>query len=1100
MTLLVTVLVCRVMGQSDVGRISGVITDASGASVPACTVEATNVSTKYTQTVRTDDTGVYIFASLPVGTYDLHALHSGFRTVEQLGVVLDASSQRSINFKLEVGAISESVSVLASAEQVQTTSGDINRVISDTQVSQIALNGNNYAQLLRLIPGVMATDTNPFGMALSTTTQRVNGVRTMSMNWMVDGTLNQDVGVSINQVVSPNVDSIAEVIVNTSSYSAEFAGHSGAVVNVVGKSGTTTYHGSLFEYVRNNLFDARSFFAAKVEPLRFNDFGWTLGGPIYFPGKWNSDKSKLFFFASQEWKYSHQALTQVDVVPTLAERQGNFQSDNLAAPADPNTKAPYPNRIVPRTAWSHNGPLLLNAYPLPNFTGSGGNYVVTGENIFDPRSDLVRIDYYLTPKLQLLYRWTDATNKVVQAFYGNNLGTSSGQRTRPGYLTSLSLSQIISPTMLNYFTFNVTSDYIHGAIVGDQMSRAITGVNFPLIFPYNRSNIIPQLSISGFTPINVYDRVQQGFGYFTWRDDLSKVVGSHTFKFGLQIARGRRNQDTKAHDEGTANFSTSAKLTSKNVLADVLLGNFYTFTQDEKDTFFYDRWNEYDLYAQDSWKVNRRLSMEFGLHYNVYPPYVNYQGNSATFVPRLYSAANAPVVSRADGSIVANTGVPYNGISILGCQFPSAANGRLPEYNDPSLKGLFHCLPRGGNYTNWNDWGPRVGLAYDPFGTGKTAIRTGFGVFYDHTAPDDSAGITAMPPFQTSAKVFNGNIDNPGASATQQFPANLTAWPLLRKDPSIMTWNFGVQQQLPQSVILEVNYVGNVGRHLVRTLNINQLPLGTLLPPNNTVNPNALNPYRGYGTISFYDNGDNSNYNALQVAASRRMTKGLSLGISYTFSKTLDASGGGPNDTGMPQNSYNARPDYGLSDIDRRHVFNINYIYELPFFERQANAIIRNTLGGWEIAGVTSFQSGAPLSITVPVDAAAIGVSLSRATLTGDPNLPPDERTPARWYNTSVVVPPSQMTPGQFGNSGRDILTGPGFQEWDLSLLKNFAMAEKWRLQFRAEAFNVPNHANFSSVGTSATFTSSGQPSGNFGAVSGSGPGRTLEFGLKMTF
>jgi hypothetical protein len=1088
-------------GQSNVGRISGTVTDMSGLAVPGSKVEAVNVSTGISQSVQTDDGGLYVFASLPAGAYNLIIERPGFRRSEQRGVVLDASSQRSIDFKLEVGAVSEAVAVSATAQQVQTNSGEVGSVLNDRQVSQIALNGQNYGQLLRLLPGVMAMDTNPFGMQLSTTTQRANGVRTMSIEFMVDGTRNFDPGVAINQVLNPIVDTIAEVRVSRSSYSAENAGRSGASVNVVGKTGTNAFHGSLFEFLRNDAFDARSFFATRVEKLRFNDIGGTVGGPVFIPKKWNTNKEKAFFFVGREWKHTHQSTTNVNLVPTLAEREGNFQSSTLAAPVDPTSKTPYPNRTVPASVWSHNGPLMLAVYPAPNFAGPGGNYVFPGMNIFDPSSLMVRSDYYFSPKLQLAYRWASSSNKVVQPFGGGPLGIGPGSRNRPGSLESLSFSDTISPTTLNYFTFSSTTDRIHGDIIGAQQSEAVTGVNVPLVFPSNRSKIMPQMIVAGFASITTYDRNQGNNEYLMWRDDFTKVMGPHTLKVGAQIARGDHTQDTKAHDEGTATFNTSALRTSGNAIADVLLGNFQTFAQDEKDTYYYLRITEREFYAQDSWKVTRRFNVELGLRYSVWPPYVNIQGNTGTFAPNLYNPANAPVVSRADGTIAANTGVPYNGISFFGSSFPSWAKGRLAQYGVTSLQSLFHGLPQGGSNTNLNDWAPRLGLAYDPFGTGKTAIRAGFGLFYDHIGSDYNMNLSAMPPFQNSASIFNGNIDNPAGGASNAVPPNLALWPLRIKDPSMMTWNFGVQQELPGNIIVDANYVGNVGRHLQRNLNENQLALGTLLGTNSTANPNALRRYLGYANITAFDNGDNSSYNALQVAVNRRVGKGVSFGVSYSFSRTLDTSGGGSNGISAPQNSYLANADYGLSDIHRKNVLNFNYIYELPFFARYSNPVVRKALGGWEVAGVTSFQSGAPYSVTVPKDVAGIGVASTRASVNGDPNLASDQRTLTRWFNAAVFLLPAQMTPGQFGNIGRNILIGPGFEEWDLSLIKNFSFAnEKVHFQFRAEAFNILNHANFSSIGTSATFSASGAPSGTFGAVTGAGPGRTLEFGLKFWF
>ncbi len=366
---------------------------------------------------------------------------------------------------------------------------------------------------------------------------------------------------------------------------------------------------------------------------------------------------------------------------------------------------------------------------------------------------------------------------------------------------------------------------------------------------------------------------------------------------------------------------------------------------------------------------------------------------------------------------------------------------------------------------------------------------------------DSSFGITAIPPFVSVANIFDGNIDNPAGGARRNFPSNLAYWPLYVPEPRIITWSFGVQRELPHNIILETNYVGTSGRHLERTTNINQLPAGTRLnPPASSTNVNALRRYRGYADITARDQADNSIYNGLQVSANRRMRSGLSFGASYTFSRTLDTTGGGSNTTGLPQNSYDARPDYGLSVIHRKNVLNFNYVYDLPFFARHPNALARQALGGWSIAGVTSFQSGAPNSVTVPVDVARIGASSTRASVNGDPNLSKGQRTLARWFNAEAFLAPERMVQGQFGNSGRNVLIGPGFQVWDASLLKNFSFRDKARLQFRAESFNLMNHPNFTSINTSVRFDSQGRPTQNYGAVTGAGPGRVLSLGLKLIY
>jgi len=383
--------------QSNVGEISGQVSDASGAAVPGCAVTATHTQTGFKRTVLTQENGIYVFAALPEGKYNVVAEKQGFRASEQTGVVLDAATRRNIDFRMEVGALTESVSVSAAVEQVQTASGDATRVISDRQLSQVALNGRNYSQLLRLIPGAIATTLDPFGLALSTTGQRINGIRSDSIVFNVDGAENMDNGGNSNAAVNPSADAIAEVKILTSGYSAEFGGRSGALINVVTKSGTREFHGTLFEFVRNDFFDARSFFARQVDPLRFNDFGYTLGGPVYIPKKWNVDQQKLFFFLSQEWKYSHTGSTRVNNVPAATERGGDFRASTLAAPIDPLNGQAFPDRTIPASRFSRDGPRLLIPLPEPNFGGPGGNYVATGVSQTDPRELLLRFDYNLSP-------------------------------------------------------------------------------------------------------------------------------------------------------------------------------------------------------------------------------------------------------------------------------------------------------------------------------------------------------------------------------------------------------------------------------------------------------------------------------------------------------------------------------------------------------------------------------------------------------------------------------------------------------------------------------------------------------------------------------
>jgi Carboxypeptidase regulatory-like domain/TonB-dependent Receptor Plug Domain len=1082
-------------GQVNVGEISGQVSDPTGAAVPGCAVTATHTQTGLKRAVVTQDNGVFVFAALPEGKYNVVATKEGFRTSEREGVVLDAASRRTVDFRMEVGSLTESVSVSAAVEQVQTASGDATRVISERQLSQVALNGRNYSQLLRMIPGAVATTLDPFGLALSTTGQRINGIRSDSIVFNIDGAENMDNGGNSNAAVNPSADAIAEVKILTSGYSAEFGGRSGALINVITRSGTQQFHGTLFEFVRNDFFDARTFFSRQVDPLRFNDFGYTLGGPVFIPKKWNTDKQKLFFFLSQEWKYSHIGSTRVNLVPTAAERSGDFRASTLAAPVDPLTNAPFPDRTIPASRLSRDGPRLLTPIPLPNFGGPGGNYVATGVSRTDPRELLLRFDYNLSPKTQINYRWVHDEWDILDAFQGGNLGIVPGGRPRPAYVTVIDTSHIFSPTTMNHLSFSLSHDIIVGHPQNDVLKRTTLGVTFPELLPGNRFGIVPDLSMTGFAGYNGGDRIKKNNSIFMWRDDFSKVLGSHSLKAGLHVQRSRTDENIRFNDQGAVSFTTSARLTTRNVIGDVLLGNFQNYTESGADADYWGRFNEVDGYLQDSWKVTRRLTIEMGVRYNYIPPFYNQLGNTSTFLPSLFDPRKAPAISQADGSITPGTGDPYNGLAAFGSAFPDKAKGRITAASDPSLQRLFAGLSRGAYDTNYADVGPRFGFAYDPFGRGQTSVRGGFGIFYDRTPTNVLINPSGNPPFNVTSSIFDGNIDNPSGGTERNFPSNLTMLPRSLKTPSVISYNVGVQQQLPGHVILDVGYVGNLGRHIARTININQLPVGTRLnPPASTINQNALRPYLGYGSISMRDDGDNSNYNSMQMTVSRRLTSGLSITGNYTWSRTLDSS------SGSPQDSYNARADYGLSAVHRAHLLNINYIYELPFFRGSHHSAIRNVLGGWEFAGVTTYQSGAPNSIVVSSDVARIGASSSRATLLANPNLSAGDRTLTRWFNTEAALQPERMIQGVFGNGGRDVLIGPGFNQWDISAIKNLALLDRARLQFRAESFNVVNHASFTGIDTTARFDAAGKPTGTYGAVTGSGPGRVLEFGLKLIY
>ncbi|MGI8992247.1 MAG: carboxypeptidase regulatory-like domain-containing protein [Bryobacteraceae bacterium] len=1084
--------------QADSGRISGTVRDSSMTSVPGASVQAVRTATGQTFETKTNPAGLFVFPNLPAGNYDLSVSAPGFKTTRQSGIVLDVASSRTLEIPLELGELSQQIAVAASAEQVQTESNDVSRLIDEKQISQIALNGRNHLQLLEFIPGSVSMNLNPLSIGLNLT-QAFNGVTTSSVYTLLDGAENLDNGGDGLIITSPNIDAISEVRVLTASYAAEHGGRGGAIVNVVTKSGTRDFHGTLFEFVRNDAFDARSFFSAQKPILRFNDYGVTLGGPVYIPGRWNRDKNKLFFFVSEEWHYNHQGQTQISFVPTAAERAGNFSQSRLGLPIDPATGSPFANGVIPASRFSQNGPLLLKPYPLPNYSGSGGNYSVNGASEFDVREDLYRFDYLVSPKMQVSYRWTADTNFIYQPFQGSNTGIVPGTRPRPGVNTELTLTNTLSPTVVNVFEAAFSRNIVKAVAYNSVLKRTALGLTFPELYPSNDLGVGPSLNIDGIEAYNFGDRLNKFNDNFQLRDDFSVVRGSHILKFGSHDVRNHTNENLGAPnqivDNGQVFFNTSAKNTTRNPLADALLGNFYQYNEDQTVPSSWSLGTDLEFYAQDTWKVNRRLTLNLGLRYSYFFPLYNALGYGAEFLPSLYNPALVPLVNRSDGSLAPGTGDPYNGIAILGSKWPAVAVGRLPQASDASLNRLFRNLPKGGVDVSAKNFAPRIGFAYDPFGRGQTAVRAGFGMFYDRQANNFQDFYVMSPPFAKRSTIYNGNIDNPSGGTQKQFPPLVSTSPTYMPTQQYMNFNFGVQQQLPLAVIMDVSYVGTLGRHIVASGNINQLVPGTLLLPQNSgANVSALAQYQGYSTINMRMYGANSNYNSLQVAVSRRLARSLSFGLNYTFSKTLDTT------DGSFQNIYNQKAEYGLANINRKHVLNVNYVYEIPFLRNAKNPLVRTALGGWEISGVTTYQSGAPFSVTVPSDIAAIGVSSSRASVVGNPNLPSDQHTVARFFNTAAFLSAAATPRGQFGNGGRNILTGPSFSQWDVALLKNIRFTERYNLQFRAESFNAINHASFTSINTTVRFDSAGNPTQGFGSINASSPGRVFQFGLKVSF
>ena len=1091
--------------QVNVGRISGTVADQTGAAMPGITVTIEDSSTRTKVETLSQANGDYVFPSLPPGNYTLSVEKAGFARIRQTDIILDAASSRTINLVMTVGEVTQSVEVTATAQQVTTDSGSVAETLDNRKIDQIAMNGRNYYNLLNFLPGVTTSSLDPTSVGVNLTGTFINGSRNPSTGIYLDGTSNVAIDQNSYQNVVPNPDTIAEIKVLSSSYDAEVGGASGATITMVTKSGTNQLHGSLFEYLRNNAFDARSFLAPTKEPLHLNDFGGTIGGPVYIP-KLIDGRNKLFFFGGVEQKYYHYdsnsaaagATVSISVVPTVLERQGVFQGSGLPAPIDPTNGAPFPNQIVPQNRWSQNGPALLNIYPLPNYNSPAGNFERIPLSASEPLNYQMKLDF--NPTEATRYSSSFVMNADHTWNNGGALGITHSVRGagQPGWVWGTNMTHSFSPSLINYLSFGVSQQNFSYEPPVPSLNRNLYGITFPGLSPINPYNEIPKITMSGFTGISYAFPSKEDIT-FTLRDDISKVLRGHLLKFGAQVMRARDNEPTTGfwNDGGTVTFAPSGANSAGNVIANALLGNFYQFTEDKYGPFGWFRFSTFEAYAQDNWTVNKHFHLNYGVRYSLdglpYSPI----GNDPVFFPSLYQPSQAVSINASNGAIVSGSGNLYNGIALPGSGWSAYPyRNRIPNVIDLNqYNSLFVGLPKSIWNSRKNDFAPRLGVAYDPVGDGKTAIRAGFGIFYDRPAANIYLlQMSNNPPVNGTYTVYNGNIDNPAGANNATYPSALQTVGLVFKTPYTMTYNLTVQRQLPGHIILDVGYVGTQGRHLAMGLNENQLPVGTLyLPQNKGVNANALEPYLGYGSITEYSYTDNSNYNALQASANRRMASGLSFGSAFTWSKALDDL---PAQTGFTpttvQNSYNAKADYGPSTASRKFVFSVNVQYELPF-ARHSHSAMRAVAGGWVVSTVFFAQSGAPQSVTVSSDVAGIGVASSRASLIPGQSLQPSVRTPAHWFNTAAFLPVSQMPLGQFGNSGRDILIGPGYQELDLSLFKHFTIKERADLEFRAESFNLPNHASFTTLGT-VVGTST------FGAVTATGNPRIDQFALKLHF
>lgn len=1145
----------------------GTVTDPTGAALPNVAITLTNTETGITSTTKSNDAGEYVLPGLHIGHYSAKAEGQGFTTAEKTGLTLAVADRLRIDFAMKVGAQQEKVTVEATAVAVQTDSGEVSNLITGQQVSQLATHSRSLYELFALAPGASSIQNNTsFTPVSGDSNVSINGQRAGHNLQLIDGGENLDRGGSSGSVM-PSIDSLAEFRNMTSNYSAEYGLSSAATITTVIKSGTKQFHASGWEFFRNDALNARNYFnraPSRVAELRYNVRGFNFGGQV---PAWKSHPT--FFFFNMEWRgeidggllnqpvplaNSYPDATGAGsgaVLPTTFNGKPSIATDpSLAvvpaaiqfancpggvAPAGVVPGSPFLNNTIPDCMIDSNAMSLLTAggkyggiFPKP----TNGVFFFGGNNSpTNLREEIGRVDHQFSDKFSVFGHWI--SEQISQAYgttqwSGDNVPSIADNFGNPSYSAVVHTTYVISPTLLNEASFNYNGNRIH--IIPTGLISAPSSFQFNRLFTGpNVQSRIPSIQLAGVTGSNYtanWTPWNNKADDYQLRDDVSWTKGAHQLKFGFSWAIYKKTQDAFANTEG--NFKFDGSFTGYD-FADYLLG--YSQQYNEDAVKISGQWNNVSTaaYLQDNWRVNNRLTLNLGLRWDGIPH--TYEANrlSSNFYPNLYNSANAATFDQAGH--ICSAPDPGSGTINRGC---TGASPGLGTSTNPILAGIpFYIngigiggkngIPKGLVNNHWNNWGPRIGLAYDLTGRGKTVIRAGFGTMYERVQGNDMYNGATNPPGNLQPTLNGVSLSNPGLNLTNGNVITAAALPVLPlgitgtdannyKPPVSYQYSGGVQQALGANAVLSVNYVGSQGRHMndYRAVNlpaITDLPaliagtLNTCAPGiacNLNTDPTLAFP--GFGGIRLAENEGNSHYNSLQTSLVGTVHKDLHLQVGYTLSKSVDSttSNGSGGDLQNNTNPYVGwRYDVGPSQFDRRNIFFTSLVYDLPIF-RNGTRLVKSTLGGWQVSGIITEESGAPLDLGVSGKTAASIITNSgmRPDLSGSISYP---KTAAQWFTGNFSAPACATGPDCYGNLGFDAIRGPGRNNFNLSLLKNFAFTERFHMEFRAESFNLFNHTQFKGDKNSGGIgTSFG--SGNFGQVTSAFNGRELQLGVKLIY
>jgi Carboxypeptidase regulatory-like domain len=1127
--------------QSDLGSITGFAKDPSGSVVPNAKVTVRNQSGLERQAT-TNEAGFYTITNIPPGTYRVSVEAAGFKKFESNENKLDPSATLTVDAALTVGAATETVEVTAQASNLQTESASLQKDVTRQQIDALELNGRNPIYMAALVPGARGGNLAGLNFNFTQGPSNFNGSRNWENLITYDGAPATRTRANGTSLGAADVDSTSEIQVLTADYAPEYGRTSGAQIRIITKSGSSVFHGSLYEYFRNNDLNANTWSrnlnasTAFVPPFHYNQFGYNIGGPFYVPNKFNSDKSKFFWYWAQEWVRYIFTDTAQWTVPSALMRQGNFSE--LLNPSnyfygkavtikDPTTGSPFPGNIIPASQLSPSGSGVLKAYPFPNFAtnplGGNGNFYTAANHPQNQRKDTLAVDLNVTDKQRLQFRRNNYTFWEYQPLDGTP-GETPKYFNRPNQTNSLDYVWTIKPNMVNEFLATVSLDDVGIPVdAAHFFDRTSVGINYPYIFPQGKliPTRIPTAAITNFSTLtgNPYPSHSAG-PIYTLSDSLTWIHGSHTVKAGFAFERSGENDNDEINvsacptctnnQNGQFSFTDGLAGGTGVAAANAALGLFDTYSELGQRAYTIFRHQMYEGFAQDSWKITQKLTATYGVRYTIMFPMQALWRNMSVFDPSLYDPTKAVTVDPANGHVILGANSDrYDGMVIPGTGWPSSAKGRFPE----STAGTYDYLFRGGvrppyfSNIQYNTPQPRVGFAYQV--NDKTVVRSGIGRFFTLNGDSDSIFLGGNPPFQPTASVTAGHVDNPGGSSSNLLPLTVTTYPLTQNNPEAWNWNFTVERQLPWQSVASVAYVGRRGLHLPREVDINQ-PTTAVVAANPGVNLDALRPYKGYNSIRSSQDVATSRYNALQVTWNRRLAQGLMFGVSYTYSKSQD-DGSAYRDI-LPD-TYYAGNLWGLSSFDVTHMMVINYSYTLPFFRNQKTAMAK-MLGGWQLSGITQFQTGTPCSAVVNTDYAGVGVDGNMNdcggtgefwNMTGSTSVlggfaKGGNSDPTLWFQTknpdgSLIM--SAPAKGTFatGAIGRDFVHNPGLENWNIGLYKQFAINERSGFQFRCQAFDAFNHPNLAG----ASFNPNNLAT--FGKVtSKTGDVRNLQLSLRFYF